>query len=262
MTELAQDREAVLAALAAHATEEDERVAREAGERSALEKRRQALSPEALAGDKAAVAELEQVEAQLAALDRREQLRELAETEQADRDRAAAEAETERQRQAWQAEKKKVEDARDAQLGKIEKAIGVLVDLIPQAIDLDSEAERLGRAIDPRFRGGGARKAIEWRLSKRLREVGMADLGFIVGPTMGSEPLGVVGPTMGSEPLGVVGPTMGSEPLGAAAPSCSVCVSEHRPDIDEALAAGESLRALEERFGVSRSVLSRHRREH
>jgi len=190
VTELASDREAVLAALGAHVTEDDERMAREAGERSALERRRRALSPEALAGDAAAVAELEQVEAELAALDRREELRKLAETEQADRDRAAGEAEAERQRQAWQAEKQNVEHERDTQLRKIEKAIAVLVDLIPQAMSLDFEAERLGRAIDPHFRGGGAKREIQYRLAQRLGTVGMSDIDFVVRPGMGSEPLG------------------------------------------------------------------------
>lgn len=39
---------------------------------------------------------------------------------------------------------------------------------------------------------------------------------------------------------------------------CSVCIHHEREAIDADLATGESLRAVEERFGVPRSTLSRH----
>lgn len=41
--------------------------------------------------------------------------------------------------------------------------------------------------------------------------------------------------------------------------TCSICEAETRPAIEEALAAGEALRAISERFGTSKSALARHR---
>jgi hypothetical protein len=50
------------------------------------------------------------------------------------------------------------------------------------------------------------------------------------------------------------------EPAAQSVPACTVCASERLAEIEQALAAGETLRAIETKFGVSRSSLSRHRR--
>ena len=195
MTELAETRDALAAALGAQETEEEARLAAEAGERHELERRRQALSVEALAGDPAAVAELEQIEARLGELQRQERLRDLAQAEQQERgQQAAAEAAAQRRR-LLQREKADTEAQRDAILIRLEKAIGTLVDLIPQAVALDQQVETIGHQIDSGYVHGRVSRAIDHRLSRRLREIGIRDLVPVFNADReGCEPLAVAKP--------------------------------------------------------------------
>jgi hypothetical protein len=41
--------------------------------------------------------------------------------------------------------------------------------------------------------------------------------------------------------------------------TCRACKSAHRKEIDAALAAGESLRSIEKRFGISNAAIYRHK---
>jgi len=181
-------RDLLATTLGASVGDEDDQLHREAEERRMLQQQRRALSPEALAGDEAALAELDRVETRLAELDRRERLRELAEAEQADRARRAGEAEAERQRKRWRRQKADLEQKRDGELARIEEAISALVSLIPTAIRLDSEAETLGKQLDPGYQQARIRRAIENRLSRQLRGIGILDLPPVRN-TDGTEPL-------------------------------------------------------------------------
>lgn len=174
-------------------TTEGEQIGQEADERAELLRRRQALAPEALAGDEHAAAELAAVEAQLDEHRRIEELRRLARAEEVERARAAEAAEAARQREQWAREKADVEAKRDAELVKIEKAIDGLVDLIPSAIELHAQAAILGKQIDPGAVYFHVRIAIENRLSRRLREIGINDLPPLRS-AQGSEPLAVAKP--------------------------------------------------------------------
>lgn len=43
---------------------------------------------------------------------------------------------------------------------------------------------------------------------------------------------------------------------------CTICRSQQRPEIDAALVAGDSLRGVAKRFGVSAAAVFRHKRDH
>lgn len=161
----------------------------ESAERAALARRKQQISPEVVAGDEAAVAELAEIESRLSELDRQAGLKKLAEAETANRERAAAEAERERQRATWAAECDALEEKQDKELAKVEKALGGLVDAIKAATDLGHELERISRQLDPQSHRGRIRSTIEHRLARRLHEVGMQDIGFVLH-NGGLEPLG------------------------------------------------------------------------
>lgn len=193
---MSDDREAVIAALSAQTTEEEELLAAEASERLELERRRCALSPEVLAGDGAALAELDQVEARLAEHNRQERLRSLAEAERANRDRQAAEADTKRRREVWRAERLEHEAKRDQALRTFERSLTAALEAAKTAIQHNSDAVSLSDCIEP---GRGRRRLteeVENRLVRRIHEVLG---GFYIRP-------GQVRDGAGREPLAVTKP--------------------------------------------------------
>jgi hypothetical protein len=202
------------------------------------EKRRRvrSLAPEALAGDADALAELERLEAEIATETRRRELQALAETEQADRERIAAEEEAKRQRQAAEEKMAELIVQRDAKLGIVEKSISTLVEAIAAVDDLDVQALVIGQPLGKKW--GRVHNLVEFRLTYQLRQVNIRESGVLWG-------------------------NQGREPLAVAAPGhCTVCTHDDREAIETALAGDETLRDFEERFGVSRSTLSRHRAGH
>jgi hypothetical protein len=233
MTELTQDREAVLEQIAAKVPEPPQ--ARVNERRDELEARLRSISPEVRAGEASALAELAEIEAGLAECDRDDLIAELAEAEEAERARVAAEEEAERQREAWRAELADIDRWRDEQLVKVERSLTALVDATLGAVALGLESDRLARLIDPNDRGVNLVRAIELRVARRLRDADLHDLDY---PTGGLQ---------------------GRTPLVAAAHDCAVCRHEQRAEIEAAVAGGETLQAVAERFGgFSKTTLSRH----
>lgn len=222
--------------------EVDEQQPTEDEQRAALERRRQELAPEALAADTEAVAALEKVEADLAALDRRQQLAQLAATEQADRDRRSAEAEKEAQRQEWRAEQAAAESERDAALATFEKALPKALQAARTAIEANTVGSTLQGKIDPGSALGYRKlsREVESRLLRLVRD----ELG-----------------SFGIKPDSLVG-REGMAPLVEVTPTCGVCQHEQREAIEATRADGASLRALEAGYGVSKSALSSHFRGH
>jgi Helix-turn-helix domain len=196
-----------------------------------LRSRLQEIAPGVRAGDADACAEFDRIEAAIAEEKRRRRIDELADAEEAEREAEAERQRVEAQRQQWQTEKAALEAKRDELLGKLERTVDTLVTTIAAALEHDAEAVQLAKKLSPGASSGRLKAAIEERLSRRFREVGV-DAG---GPLRG---------------------LAGSEPLGTR--SCAVCSHPEREAIDAARAAGEPLSALAGRFGVSKSTLSRH----
>lgn len=167
-------------------------VVEEPSVRSKLDELRQRLrriAPEILAGDEAANAQLAEIEQRIAEEQRRLELADLADAELQERERAAAEAELERQRAGWTEAKAKAEHDLLDELARVEKHLTALVGAISAAVDVDAEAARLGKLLDPQ---GGRRpvmRMIEERLTWRLRgDARVMDLPPRRG-LIGSEPL-------------------------------------------------------------------------
>ena len=231
MSELTEERDAVLAAIRAQVPEPPPTKEDRLGE---LQDQLRRIAPEVRAGDEAALAELARIEALIEAEKRRVEIDALADAEEADRARVAAEQEAERQRAKWAREKAEAESERDAQLVKVEKALAVLVEAIGPALELEQRAGILGQRVDPDYHHPRLLRALELRISRRLWDAGLRD---VVDYPLGGR---------------------GREPLVTVTQDCAVCRHEQRDEIDAARAAGESLATVADRFGVSKSTLHRH----
>jgi len=240
---------------------------------SELERRRQALAPEALAGDQAAVDELERIEAELAAEQRREELATLAETETAERERIAIEQEQERQQAEWRKSQGEQEGARDVALAKVERLLAQICGAIGDALAHDAEAHRFFALQKPpgelhswaRLHG-----PLGMRLGYAIAQAGVREVDYF--PPSGSKPL-VAGETMltnadlppdlltldDSETEGFPEFSEAVKKGGGMA-VCTVCNHPQLAEITAALERSETLRSLEARYGVTRSALSRHTR--
>ena len=242
MTETTVDREMFVAALDAHVTDEERETEAELAERARLERRLQELAPETVAGDAASVVETERVEAELFALERKAKLRRYAQTERAARATAAEEAEREVQRDAWRGEQAQAESERDVALRTFEKTMAAAVEAAAEALDANSRAAILEGKISP-GRGMFYRKLnrqIENRMLFLIRERLHA---YYVTP-------------------GVLLADEGRSPLIEIAPACAACDHADRTSLEEERANGSSLRDLQDKYAVSRSVLSTHFRDH
>lgn len=155
-----------------------------------LEQRRQALAPEALAGDTDAIQELDAVEGEIARAHREAELAELAHAELDARTRQAKAEQAERERSQWAEEKAALEATRDQRLSKVERTLTALVNEIAAVRNDDVAISVLGQSIDPGWHAPLTMPLIEDRLARRLRDVGVRpDAGLLIG-RMGMEPLG------------------------------------------------------------------------
>jgi hypothetical protein len=224
----------------------DEVTAAETADLAELRGRLRSLAPEALLGDPAALEELDVVEDQIAEELRRVELAELAREEEADRARLAVQQQAEQSRTNQVAERADLDAHRDAALAAAERALDQLVESLKAAIAFDDSSETLRHhlaveaGLDPYKAYGGRsnlRRAIESRVQYRLR----GDVGKNVFRHIDYS-------------------RAGADPLVAVVHDCILCRHERRQEIDEALTTEVPLRELAEKYGVSKSTLSRHRR--
>lgn len=242
MTETTVDRDAFVAVLDEHVSD-DARVAdAEAAERAELERKIQQAAPEALSGDKTARAALEEAEQALFELDKRQRYRELARAETARREQAKLTAEQEAQRDAWRAEQATAVRERDGFLQTFEKTMAAAVEAAVEALDANSSAALLEGKISP-GRGMFYRKLNRQIENRMLRLIRNRLASYYITP-------------------GVLHSSEGLEPLVSIAPACAACDHGDRTSLEEERASGSSLRDLEGKYAVSRSVLSTHFREH
>jgi hypothetical protein len=202
--------------------------------------------------EEAALARLEE---ELAA-HRKSRLVQLAEEEQARRDRDAAEAaaaaEQERANHASnQADmaRKEAFEAVCARLAGLGEAVGRFVSADVAAQDAAQAAGRKLKSL---------RETAAERIVVELRDRGLT-----------CDPIPFVHSMWGNrlrERFPLVVADAVSEPRTPTDPSferrCGICRSESRAAVDEALLEGATLRTVEEQFGFSRSTLSRHYRRH
>ena len=218
--------------------------------------RRERLSLDALRGDETAATELVQVEESIRELERKIVLASLAESEKVRRDRIA-EAEAERKRRAQaRREAEKAAARRQEALDQARAALATLSATVARFLEAEAVhqnaclragerhvalAEPFGELVVDSLRNAGIPGSafVEWQPAayrKRLRER-FGELPPSASPAAPEAP----------------------EPAGAVA-TCTICTSDARPAIEADLAASVTLREIEERHGVSRSALSRHRR--
>lgn len=147
-----------------------------------------AIAPEVVRGDPDALTELERIEGEIAAEQRRAELVELAAAEQAERAEREAAVALERQRAGLAAEKALLDEQLvDALLG-IEETIVILAERIPIAIDLQNDSTALGKQLDRNYHVRPIRNTIADRLARQLRGSGVSDLPPLYGRE-GMEPL-------------------------------------------------------------------------
>lgn len=156
----------------------------------ALYARLKTISPEATAGDSAAVAEAEQLFGEIMRVEKLQRLRALAESEEARRAQDAADAEVAAQREQWRRERGEHEQARDAELAKFERALTKALGHARAALGENNLAAILTGQLGEGY-GLRLNVAVENRLLRRVRD----ELG-----SYGVTP-GVLWASEGSEPL-------------------------------------------------------------
>jgi hypothetical protein len=146
-----------------------------------LEQRRQELAPEALAGDKTASAELERIDQEISDARRRDELRELADLEEAARAQAAELELAEGEREQNAAQKAAVDVEIREVVGLVEQRITALVEAIAELRRLDNESQVLGHRLSSNHRHPRTVNAVRDRLARQLRSVNMQDLDGVLG---------------------------------------------------------------------------------
>lgn len=202
-----------------------------------LRARLRTIAPECRAGDRDALAERDQLAAQIAEEEQRRELDRLADEELAERERLAAAAEEERQREAWRAEKAEVDARCNDALVRFERTLKTLLESATDALEANADSWVLGQKLDL-GRGVNLSMLIENRLVRCLQDE--------LGPKYGIRP-------------GIVIADQGRAPLAIASSSCKACEHVEREALDAALGTDESERSIAERFSVARTTLARHR---
>ena len=223
--------------------------------------RRERLSLDALSGNEAAAADLVQVEARIAELERAIVLASLATSEKSRRDRLADE-EAERKRRAQaRREAEKAAAQRQQALDEARAALGTLSATVARFLEAEAVhqdaclragerhvalAEPFGELVVDSLRNAGIPGSafVEWQPAayrKRLRER-----------------FGELPPS--DDAAAPAAPEVDRGEVAAAVAACTVCAHDNRAAIEADLAAGVTLREIEVRHGVSRSALSRHKR--
>lgn len=221
---------------------------------SDLEVRLAQLAYEARCGDPAIEAELVAVEDEIAAHDRMVKLEALAREEHDRREQEQAELE----RRAEQARDERVAaqalHTRDLAVHALQQELVTLGERVRALLDADAEAERAGK------RAGRSCRSLRQTAAELIviacRDAGLED-----------DPLGYVRASVRASILAQYPPVSETsenrETIDTTEPRpiinmCSICTHEQRHDIEAALAWGFSYRQTAERFGVSKSALSRH----
>lgn len=201
------------------------------------------LAADAVAGDAVDGAQLDVIEAQIAALERELERSELAAEVLARREREAVLAAAEGERHRRVDENVRLTAERDALIGETVLAARHTAELAARAIELDNRIWANTVAL------GGNHHSVASLVGDRIA-VELLDAGV----------QGAIGPILSSWRNTLLRAWPMPEEGKRVVASCSICSAVRRDEIEEALAAGtDTLRGLEERFGVSRSALSRHK---
>jgi hypothetical protein len=207
-------------------------------ERDDLLAERGRVSLDAVGDDEAARAEVETIGARVSELDTELELLSLAREERARREQEAAQAAQEAAQAALSAEAERVTAQRDEAVQEALTVAETLARHLEVVLTLDASLQAaVGRGSDA---FAGIRAAIVERLLLPLQDAGAQ----IEGPIL----------------AGRRKQLLEAWPAPTAVAQCSGCTHDDRPLIDGALAEGVTLRELEERYGLSRSSLSRHRK--
>ena len=148
-----------------------------------LRNRLRSIAPEIRAGKPEALSESEQIEVEINAEERRQQIAELADAEEASRARVTAEREASEQRAAWRDQQAQAEAATDDALREFERLLPKALDAAFAALVANNEATALAGQIAP---GGGmtySRRRLNSSLEDRLLRLTHDRLGeFHVKP--------------------------------------------------------------------------------
>jgi len=214
-----------------------------------LRDRRPGMALEALQGSEAARRELAEISERMAALEAELDAAMLAESEVERLARDAAEAATVAAREQQEAESVRLDELRHAQLANLQRSATKLGQEAAEVLATDAAFGDLSRALGRPTRAWGELVAdlVAVRVRDQVPGIGQMGPVFAFRRNQLLEEF-----ALDDEPA--------DDPLAAVAKGrCSVCDHAEADAIQQALVAGESLRTLEERFGVSRSALSRHR---
>ena len=226
-----------------------------------LRNRLRAISVEALAGDPAAVAEADQLSQEIAAEQRRAELEALATAEQGNRARSAAEQERIEKLAAFKVEIASTETKRDAALLAFETQLARLATSAADALDADMKTrvtiQAAGRLVPESERRtlGPTDSRLRDRITERITfSMRRVDKFLLSGEVLVGHGFDVPLATTETETASVETSTTPA----TTSTRCKACSHAEADAINAALEAKEPLRALEERYGLSRSTLSRH----
>jgi hypothetical protein len=211
-------------------------------ERDELLKRRKSLAADALTGSVEARARLEATSLELAAVEERLDLLELAGVKLAEDERQAAEDEA------------AVERARlEGEAARLEAELGKAITTAQQAAIRAGEAAAAGVAI------GDELASVRGQLGQHVGRPVTATLSDLLQVRLRDQcPRLSFDPVRNYARLQLLEEYPIREPLARPATTCTICSHESLGAIEEALTAGESLCAIAARFSISRSALSRH----
>jgi hypothetical protein len=234
----------------AEAPEPDDELAR-------LRRERPPLAVRVLAGDDAARDELDDLDARIADAERTRELEALAGEERERLEREAAREAERLERERREHELQETLERRHEIARNFERRIIAACELLPDFLAADVEAYNLGVGL----------RRTERRMAEQLAEivlVHLSDFGLDSDTSGGALPyvrVSVRPETLTErEPVEQSGEPVEPEGDAVTVAACSICGHPARLAIEADLADGVTLRALQERYGVSRSALSRHKR--
>ena len=219
--------------------------------------RRERLSLDALAGDETAATELAGVEEHIGELERQIERADLAAGEKARRDRIA-EAELERKQRA---QARREAEAASARREKALREVRASLATLSQAVSrfLQYEAELQDASVRAHVNHIPLAEPIGELIVVKLRDAGIPGEAFTEWiPAAHRKRL--LARFAEPDPLTKNGSSDEAGEAAVAVATCTICSHDDRAAIEADLAAGGTLREIEERHGVSRSALSRHRR--
>jgi hypothetical protein len=212
---------------------------------------RERLSLDALAGVPGTPEQLVEIEAEIARLERRIALASLAVAERSRRERVEQEQQERERREEARREAQSAAASRQQRLTAVRVQLARLGDAISAFLGAENQLQDC--SVRAQIPYQALAKSVALLSVITLRDAGLHgdDLSEWVPAAERKRLLDRFPPE----------PVITTD-NGVSSARCSVCECEQRGEIERALREGESLRTIEERFGFSRSTLSRHHRQH